>query len=97
MRDNRLCILVNTNRHPEYVWQLANAAGRLQKQVHVHFFDEGLELVDHPALAGLERIAEVTLSPDARVAAKITDSAAANRRRIDLPAFFQSCGRCLVF
>jgi hypothetical protein len=97
MMTDRLCILVNTNRHPDYVWQLAGAAGRLGKKVHVHFFGDGLELVDHPALAGLAQITGVTLSTEDGIDGKYPGSAGTLHRRIDLPAFFRSCDRCLVF
>jgi hypothetical protein len=97
MMTNSLCILVSSNRHPDYVWHLAGAADRLGKKVHVHFFGDGLELVDHPLLTGLERIAGVTLSIEDGVGGKNPVPAGLLHNRIDLPAVFRSCDRCLVF
>jgi hypothetical protein len=97
MLTHSLCILVNSNRHPDYVWQLASAADRHGKKVHVHFFGDGLELVDHPLLTGLERIAGVTLSVEDGVDGKNPVSGGLPHNRTDLPAVFRSCARCLVF
>jgi hypothetical protein len=87
---NRLGILVNTNRHPDYVRQLARAASGCRKQVHVHFSGDGLALADHPALADLERIATVTRSSGLA-------TTGGEKAIIDLPRFFRTCDRCVVF
>jgi hypothetical protein len=94
---DRLGILVNTNRHPEYVRELASAAKRLRKDVHVHFSGDGLQLADHPALAGLERIAAVTRSADSRPGAVKSQSAGTGWDIIGLGQFFKTCDRCVVF
>ena len=81
----KLGIFVSTNRHPDYVRKLARAAAELDKQVHVHFSGDGLELAAHPLLTDLNRFARVTRSTDA------------DGQSIDLPVAFRSCDRCVVF
>lgn len=90
MVAERLGILVNTNRHPDYVRELAAAAGKRRKRVHVHFCGDGLQLLGHPALATLERVA--TVSSGAR-----RGSPDAGERTMALSDFFRICDRCIVF
>lgn len=93
----RLGILVNTNRHPDYVRELAAAAHRRRKRVFVHFYGDGLEIVDHPMLAALDRLAAVSLAEDRRSSSAETGSDGAGLRTMALSQFFLRCDRCVVF
>ena len=93
----RLGILVNTNRHPDYVRELAVAAHRRRKRVYVHFYGDGLEIVDHPTLAALDRLATISLAADCRSSSAETESDGNARRTMALSQFFLSCDRWVVF
>ena len=93
----RLGILVNTNRHPDYVRALADAAHRRRKQVHVYFYGDGVQMVDHPALAALERRATVSMAADPRAVSGGEGSAGVGRRTMALDQFLLTCDRCVVF
>lgn len=87
--NHRLGILVNTDRHPDYVLQLARAARERGKAVFVHFTGAGLRLADGAfleALAGLAALSadEKKARPDALSCLGLSD-------------FFSGCDRCVVF
>lgn len=92
-----LGILVNTNRHPDYVKALAQAAGRRGKQVHVHFSGAGLQLANHPSLAGLGCTAGVTLSVDPPSAGTGRQQSEPPKTAVTISQFFNDCDRCVVF
>lgn len=59
--EGSLAILVNSDRHPDYVLHLARAAREAGKHVHVHFFGEGIRLADRPRLEALSAIAAISV------------------------------------
>lgn len=93
----RLGILVNSNRHPAYVRHLAFAAGRCGKTVHVHFSSDGLQLLAHPMLTDLGRLATVTFSADRHPTGQTKPSADPGRAVMTLSQFLGTCDRCVVF
>jgi hypothetical protein len=90
--NHRLGILVSSDRHPEYVVQLARAARERGKSVFVHFTGSGLRLADGAFLAALAGLA--TLSADEE---GMRAGAAFALSCVGLPDFFRGCDRCVVF
>jgi len=92
---DRLGILVYSDRHPEYVLQLARAAKERGKQVCIHFTGAGLQLASGPLLEALAGLARISLEQAAPAEAAPVDSDA--MRRIPVLQFFEACDRTVVF
>ena len=88
----RLGILVNTDRHPEYVLSLSRAAWMRGRQVSVHFTGAGLHLANGALLAALQSLAHVSCDPDSSGRAGIQGLAG-----LALSEFFHRCDRTVVF
>jgi len=58
----KLGILVNTDRHPEHVLGIAEAAADKNHEVTVFAMDDGVLLLCTPAIEKLAGLADVTLS-----------------------------------
>ena len=91
--DHRLGILVNSERHPEYVLRLARAARDREKTVFVHFTRDGLRLADGPFLAALADLARLSVDKNGWKGG----SGPVALFRIGLSEFFRRCDRCVVF
>jgi hypothetical protein len=59
--ENRLGIIVNSNRYFSFVEKLADAALEQEKQVRIHLLGPGCEFVKTDACTRLSRLARVTM------------------------------------
>ena len=59
--ENRLGIIVNSNRYFGFVEKLADAALGQEKQVRIHLLGSGCEFVKTDACARLSRLVRMTL------------------------------------
>ena len=59
--ENRLGIIVNSNRYFSFVESLADAALGQKKQVRIHLLGPGCEFLKTEACTRLSRLAQVTL------------------------------------
>jgi hypothetical protein len=90
--DHRLGILVNSDRHPDYVLRLAQAARDRGKSVSVHFTGAGLRLADSPFLAALADLARLSAEKNGLKGCRPPTLPC-----IGLSEFFRRCDRCVVF
>ena len=88
----RLGILVNSDRHPEYVLELCRAARMRGRQVWVHFTGAGLHLAEGSLIEALEGLAHISREPQASGRA-----GAAEISGLALSEFFHRCDRTVVF
>jgi len=61
--ENRLGIIVNSNRYFDFVEKLADAALGQEKQVRIHLLGSGCEFIKTKAFTRLSRLAQMTLCP----------------------------------
>jgi hypothetical protein len=92
---DRLGILVHSDRHPEFVLQLARAAKERGKQVCIHFTGPGLQLAAGPLIEALAGLARISVEQKAPAEAGFVDSVAMHR--IPMSEFFKACDRTVVF
>ena len=59
--ENRLGIIVNSNRYFGFVEKLADAALGQEKQVRIHLLGSGCEFIKTDACTRLSRLARVTM------------------------------------
>jgi hypothetical protein len=88
----RLGILVNSDRHPEYVLELCRAARMRGRQVRVHFTGAGVALAEGPLLEALEGMAQISREPRSSGRAGVPEIP-----DLELPEFFHRCDRTVVF
>ena len=90
---DRLGILVNSDRYPEYVLELCQAARLRGRQVSVHFTGAGLGLAEGPLLEALEGMAHISREPH------LTGSrdGVPELPGLALSEFFRRCDRTVVF
>ncbi len=63
--ENKLGIIVNSNRYFDFVEKLADAALGKEKQVRIHLLGSGCEFIKTKAFTRLSRLAQMTLCPPA--------------------------------
>lgn len=88
----RLGILVNSDRHPEYVLELCRAARMRGRQVSVHFTGAGLGMAEEPLLEALEGMAHISRDPTPTGSAGLSELPV-----LALSEFFHRCDRTVVF
>ena len=59
--ENRLGIIVNSNRYFSFVEKLADAALGQEKQVRIHLMGSGCEFIETEACERLSHVVQVTL------------------------------------
>ncbi len=88
----RLGILVNSDRHPEYLLELCQAARLRGRQVSVHFTGAGLHLAEGPLLEALEGMAHISREPHPSGRDGVPEIPG-----LALSEFFRRCDRTVVF
>ncbi|MCF8052272.1 MAG: hypothetical protein K9L59_13605 [Desulfobacterales bacterium] len=88
----RLGILVNSDRHPEYVLKLCQAASLRGRQVSVHFTGAGLGLAEGPLIETLEGMAHIS-----RELHSSGRDGVPKLPCLALSEFFRRCDRTVVF
>lgn len=100
--ENRLGIVVNSNRYFDFVEKLTDAALAQGKQVRIHLLGSGCEFIHTHACLRLSRLVRMTLCPSTPQ----QDSGAPGeyrQRDVDvvppreLSAILQNCNRYVVF
>ncbi|MGD8367632.1 MAG: hypothetical protein PVG78_08320 [Desulfobacterales bacterium] len=90
--DSQLGILVNSDRHPEYILRLARAARDRGKSVLVHFSGAGIRLADGPFCSALSDLAELSADPNGGGVGRPPAVSG-----VGLSDFLRRCDRCVVF
>lgn len=97
-----LGIIVNSNRHFDFVTKLAEAATGNAKQVCIHLLGAGCEFVKTEACARLSQRARITLCADSarRVAPQAVDKVPGSVSLVptqELTRILERCQRYVVF
>jgi hypothetical protein len=100
--ENRLGIIVNSNRYFDFVEKLAEAALGQEKQVRIHLLGSGCEFIDTHACMRLSRQVQLTLCPSTpqQNLGKPDDHYPCGVVVVpprELSAVFQDCSRIVVF
>ena len=100
--ENRLGILVNSNRYFDFVEKLADAALMRGKQVRIHLLGSGCEFIHTDACLRLSRLVQMTLCPctpqqGSEAPGKVGQHGVDVVPPRELSAILQDCHRYVVF
>lgn len=100
--ENRLGIVVNSNRYFDFVEKLTDAALEQGKQVRIHLLGSGCEFMHTDACLRLSRLVQMTLCPaipqrDGGAPGKVCQRGVDVVPPRELSAILQNCHRYVVF
>lgn len=100
--ENRLGIIVNSNRYFGFVEKLADAALEREKQVRIHLLGSGCEFIKTDACTRLSQLARVTicaltLQENAGKLSNHSQCGVVVVPAQELSLVLKDCKRCVVF